>query len=549
MMPERKNMYADRILYQKSGDKSYLVIRSGEESELPYQINMIKYNNISGLLPIQFFIEDGEYRYFYDISCKESLEERMKQKKYSIQEIRTVMACLYRCVQQLEDYLLDINCIILDPEYLFTERGCFDIQFCFYQDKKETFEKSLEKLFDYFLNRLDYQDEKTVVFMYSLYQKMKEENVSLYELMKQFCEIQEKGNANRVDEISGDVPGDIEAKEAYESNRYKRREKKAEKEIFRKKSESIRKNSSNISWRKVIPYIPDVIGGYGIAGILWHVGSHYSQMSGKIFMMWMFAVAGILAGCGIFSTFLSEFSDKKTDGESDRGKERMSGKNKAKSGEQDSVKKNYQQMRKRPEMKETDSIRKYEWKTQNIHKMRNVQEIQQAKEMQGTNDGKDDALDAGQTENEAFDEFRFEEEPEQDEMKKSGLIPATVVMSEPELFKAYNPVLVSKDKENFHDIVLKEREMMVGKVHGITDICLEGKSISRVHARISQDQEGCSITDLGSTNGTYINGIRLAERQKKYLQEGDEVRIAEAVFIFQTEEKEILRSQRLSDVI
>lgn len=65
MMSERKNIYADRTFYQKSGDKSYLVMRSGEEPKLPYQINMIKYNNISGLLPIQFFIEDGEYRYFY----------------------------------------------------------------------------------------------------------------------------------------------------------------------------------------------------------------------------------------------------------------------------------------------------------------------------------------------------------------------------------------------------------------------------------------------------------------------------------------------------
>ena len=108
---------------------------------------------------------------------------------------------------------------------------------------------------------------------------------------------------------------------------------------------------------------------------------------------------------------------------------------------------------------------------------------------------------------------------------------------------------VENTKEKFHDIVLKDREMMIGKVRGITDICLEGRSISRVHARISQDQEGCSITDLGSTNGTYVNGTRLAERQRKYLQQGDEVRIAEAVFVFQTEETEILRSQQLSDVI
>ena len=172
--------------------------------------------------------------------------------------------------------------------------------------------------------------------------------------------------------------------------------------------------------------------------------------------------------------------------------------------------------------------------------MRNVQELDEVE---------NETLHEDESENKMFDEFCFEAETEQEEIKKAEAIPERVIMSERELFRVYNPVLISKNKEKFHDIVLKDREMMIGKVRGITDICLEGRSISRVHARISQDQEGCSITDLGSTNGTYVNGTRLAERQRKYLQQGDEVRIAEAVFVFQTEETEILRSQQLSDVI
>lgn len=548
MMSERKDIYADRTFYQKSGDKSYLVMRSGEEPKLPYQINMIKYNNISGLLPIQFFIEDGEYRYFYDISCKESLADRMNQKKYSIQEIRTVMACLYRCVQQLEDYLLDINCIILDPEYLFTERGCFNIQFCFYQDKKETFEQSLEILFDYFLNQLDYQDEKTVVFMYGLYQKSREENVSLYELMKQFCEIRETERENRTTEDTGDVSKDNEEDSLYGVNEHKMHDKKTEEKPGRKKSENIRKKNclfelkkcNDISLIKIIPYVPDMIGGYGIARILWHVGNHYSQMSGKTFMMWMFAAAGILAGCGMLSTVLSGFhgrrSDEESSGDSYEQKKRTTNRKK----QSCSVKKKQKEIWKKPQEKEENLISEYEWKARKVQNMRNVQELDEVE---------NETLHEDESENKMFDEFCFEAETEQEEIKKPEAIPATVIMSEPELFRVYNPVLISKNKEKFHDIVLKDREMMIGKVRGITDICLEGRSISRVHARISQDQEGCSITDLGSTNGTYVNGTRLAERQRKYLQQGDEVRIAEAVFVFQTEETEILRSQQLSDVI
>lgn len=511
MMPEKKNIYAERSFYQKSGDKCYLVIRSGAEPELPYQINMIKYNNIGGLLPVQFFIEDGEYRYFYDISCRESIADRMKQKRYSIQQIRTVMSCLYRCVQQLEEYLLDANCLILDPEYIFTEKDCFNIQFCFYQDKKETFEKSLEKLFDYFLNQLDYQDEKTVVLMYALYQKSREEHVSLYELMKQFCEIQSVEKETKITE-NAPKSHDVKDTNMNSADLWKPGNREPEKKFWK---------------QRMIPYLPDIIGGYGIARILWHISKHHEQMSGKTFMLWMFAAAGILAVSGIFSTFLSWVIDKNTDGKIENRKEKWLKDKKERLCEK-GIRNPCQ-----------EKIQKREWEKEWGKELKNIQEQEE----------KIPETERNYEMNEMFDEFRFEAEPEKPEMEKPGSIPATVIMSEPELFRAYNPVLVSKDKEKFQDIVLKDREMMIGKVRGIADICLDGRSISRVHARISQDQEGCCITDLGSTNGTFINGTRLGERQRRYLQQGDEVRFAEAVFVFQTEDTEILRSQQLSDVI
>ncbi|MDY4970712.1 MAG: DUF6382 domain-containing protein [Lachnospiraceae bacterium] len=532
-MPERKNLYAEKTFFQKSGDKSYLVIRSKEAPELPYQINMIKYNNITGLLPVQFFIEDGEYRYFYDISCRESIADRMKQKRYSIQEIRTVMSCLYRCVQKLEEYLLDTDCLILDPEYIFTEKDCFNIQFCFYQDKKETFEKSLEKLFDYFLNQLDYQDEKTVILMYSLYQKSREENVSLYELMKQFCEIPkvekerktEKSVSERDGEDNGDTADDRESVQDSVSLKNRRCRVMEEKHLK----------------KRIIPYIPDVIGGYGIARILLYISRHHAQMSGKAFMLWMFAVAGILAVCGIFSTFLSGIMCKKLNERDDK-----QGQSQKENGLKEENQKKYEQI----------SWESYRVKVQEPEKKKAWNKMEQKKCEKESCVAEDrweniSELDSEyeNKENCIYDEFCFEADSEKTAGETAGTIPATVIMSEPELFRAHNPVLISKDKEKFHDIILKDREMMIGKVRGIADVCLEGRSISRVHARVSQDQEGCSVTDLGSTNGTFINGTRLDERQKKYLQQGDEVRFAEAVFIFQTEESEIIRSQQLSDVI
>jgi len=57
------------------------------------------------------------------------------------------------------------------------------------------------------------------------------------------------------------------------------------------------------------------------------------------------------------------------------------------------------------------------------------------------------------------------------------------------------------------------------------DIVLPGRQISRYHARIEQDEAGFIIRDLGSKNGTFVNGE--AVRGQPYrLRDGDEIELA-----------------------
>src|ERR1700687_4816557 len=48
--------------------------------------------------------------------------------------------------------------------------------------------------------------------------------------------------------------------------------------------------------------------------------------------------------------------------------------------------------------------------------------------------------------------------------------------------------------------------------------------VSRQHARLWQDGEGWTLEDLGSNNGTYINGVRL--QSATALRHDDEIMIA-----------------------
>ncbi len=55
------------------------------------------------------------------------------------------------------------------------------------------------------------------------------------------------------------------------------------------------------------------------------------------------------------------------------------------------------------------------------------------------------------------------------------------------------------------------------------DILVEDTRVSRTHARIDWEAESISITDMGSTNGTHVNGERIELNVKTPIQNGDRV--------------------------
>lgn len=70
-----------------------------------------------------------------------------------------------------------------------------------------------------------------------------------------------------------------------------------------------------------------------------------------------------------------------------------------------------------------------------------------------------------------------------------------------------------------HDVALHGDRMVVGRV-ATCDICLADKNTSRQHAAFIREGLGWSVEDLGSTNGTVVNGATIDHVR---LREGDVV--------------------------
>ena len=82
--------------------------------------------------------------------------------------------------------------------------------------------------------------------------------------------------------------------------------------------------------------------------------------------------------------------------------------------------------------------------------------------------------------------------------------------------------------------LLKQR-VVIGRSRE-SDIVLPDKWLSRRHAEIRQDDDGYYLSDLGSRNGTLLNGDRVREPQR--LRPGDVIKLGEYVLTFSWEEPE-----------
>jgi len=57
------------------------------------------------------------------------------------------------------------------------------------------------------------------------------------------------------------------------------------------------------------------------------------------------------------------------------------------------------------------------------------------------------------------------------------------------------------------------------------DLCLQHPTVSLHHARIQYSPSGCSIMDLGSSNGTYVNDAELPVKTEEALADGDVIKV------------------------
>jgi hypothetical protein len=99
---------------------------------------------------------------------------------------------IYTCTEALEEYFLDLEHLILEPQYIFIDEKNSTCWFLFFQGYQKEFTQSLQEILRFFIDGVDTKKRKDVECIYSMYEILQNPNYRLEEVMKQMYEVEKE---------------------------------------------------------------------------------------------------------------------------------------------------------------------------------------------------------------------------------------------------------------------------------------------------------------------------------------------------------------------
>ena len=127
----------------------------------------------------------------------------------------------------------------------------------------------------------------------------------------------------------------------------------------------------------------------------------------------------------------------------------------------------------------------------------------------------------------AMEQWEYKAEKITEEPREEGKTTYMEVKPELEERKLYG-----NGKQNRKVICLQQLPIVIGKKGDKADVILQDSSISRMHARLTEQDGQVYLEDLNATNGTFKNGVRLHPYEKVEILSEDEIRLGKLSFTY-----------------
>ena len=169
--------------YKQDWNHMYFILERPEFYEEDYQMRMLQENKIEGLLQVSGQGINGKSQYSYEISGKVSMKSVYEKMVIEKDELASFLRQFLNLLSQIENYLLNVNCILLEPEYIFYEEGKYF--FCYLPIEEEQFCYRFHCLTEYFVGKINHKEQQAILLAYELHKATMEENYSLEKIIGQ----------------------------------------------------------------------------------------------------------------------------------------------------------------------------------------------------------------------------------------------------------------------------------------------------------------------------------------------------------------------------
>lgn len=175
------------VSYKRELEQNYLILRQ-EEPKNDYQVEMLVKNHIPGILECRSNMVDGRCGLYYLISSRQSLRLVLERKKLEAGELSLLLKTLYQALRSCQEYLLDVNKLLLCPDYIYVDPDSWEPVFCHCPFQEQDMEEELLGLAEYLLDHLCRQDQEAVTLAYEFYRMAGERNGSLFQMLQDCME-------------------------------------------------------------------------------------------------------------------------------------------------------------------------------------------------------------------------------------------------------------------------------------------------------------------------------------------------------------------------
>lgn len=170
------------ITYERDVNRSYMKIPAMPEESFDEELILKK--KIAGILPVEKCYVTGAGQYWYNITGQQALDAYCRVNSIGSSFFENLILRFCEQIELLEWNLIDVNCLVADPELVFVNHSGEEISFIVYPFNKGTLVTELQQLMEYLLTKLDHKDNDAISLAYQLYEMILSEGVSISDLKK-----------------------------------------------------------------------------------------------------------------------------------------------------------------------------------------------------------------------------------------------------------------------------------------------------------------------------------------------------------------------------